>query len=105
MGLNGLLDSKNIVKLVVGIIVGVLIGYGASNFNYTRQINEISIELNNLESQYMALSLQYDAVSDEYDTIKDERDSLQILHSSRSMTAAESDAQYGQDYEVGPCHC
>jgi len=94
MGLNGLLDSKNIVKLVVGIIVGVFVGYGASNFNYTRQINEINTELNNLESQYMGLSLQYDAVSDEYDTVKDERDSLQILYSSLSSEHSTLQSNY-----------
>lgn len=94
MGLNGLLNSKTIVKLVVGIIVGVVIGYGASNFNYTRQINEISTELNNLESQYMALSLQYDAVTDKYDTIKDERDSLQILYSSLSSEHSTLQSDY-----------
>ena len=76
------MDPKIIVILVAGILLGGSVSYGVSYFLYTQQIDNLTIELDNLDTQYETLFGQLGGLQQEHESLTQQFEDLQQEHES-----------------------
>jgi len=85
------MNSKIFGILFLGVLLGGLVGYGGAYFFYTPQINELSLQYENLSQErddlntaYENMSEDYENLNTDYEILEDQRDDLQDQYSTLS---------------------
>jgi len=85
------MNSKIVGIVFLGVLLGGIIGYGGAYGFYIPQINELSLQYENLSEEYNNLNIAYENLSEEYEdlninyeTLEDQRDDVQDQYSTLS---------------------